>query len=224
MTIHFLPRNTILFLSGLALISCTSSTQANRAMEVGGTILGLGSAVFLIGYASSVDENPGNNAWPLIPLGGVISSAGFWTLVVGAISKPPLVNNEALQEQISGLSSQLEWQGIAIQRNTPESSSRNLLASVPRRIPSSPHIDSELTNELGYLTLSVPCYGPLVAALKIYSQDGDLLHVIRSDLERDNYYYFPIDQTFIDLESQDISYEVCNRILEYSEFLQIPSF
>lgn len=224
MTLHFVLRNTILFLSGLALISCTSSTQATRAMEVGGSMLGFGSALSFIGYASSTDENLGNNAWPLIPVGGLIFSAGFWTLLVGAISKPSLVDNEALQEQISSLSSQLEWQGIAIQRNTPESSNRNLSVTTPRRIPPSPYIDSELTNELGYLTLSVPCYGPLVAALKIYNQDGDLLHIIHSDLERDNYYYFPIDQTFIDLQNQDISYEVCNRILEYSELSHVPVF
>ena len=210
-------RNVTMFFSALALIGCTSSTQATRAMQIGGATLGFGLASFAIGYGTSTDDNLEDNATALVPMGAVIFAAGFWTLIVGAVSKPSLTRMENLNRE-------LLYQGIILERLPTRSSRQTVPRNVPMRIPPSPDVNQRLTNEMGYITVSVPCYGPVIPALKVYDNDRTLLHVINSDLERDNYYYFPIDQDFIDLQGQDVFYEVCNRILHTNEYTQIPVF
>ena len=106
-------RNSIIFTCAMTLLCCTSSTQATRAMQIGGAMVGFGSAIFLTGYAT---RNDGSTF--LMPLGGVISSAGFWPLVIGAVTRPSLIRIESLNPQLR--------QGQVVPRIAPTS-----LPSIP---------------------------------------------------------------------------------------------
>ena len=98
-------RNAILLLSGLGLISCTSSTQANRAIGIGAAILGTGVIMSSVGYARSVDEDLSNNSKFLLPIGLSSLLIGEFTFITGAISQPLWSRVEGNTHNINRLSS-----------------------------------------------------------------------------------------------------------------------
>jgi hypothetical protein len=235
-----LSRTVIVLVSSLALTGCASSTQATRAMNVGGAMFGIGAVATLIGYSTSTDANLENNGGALLTVGGLVSGIGLWSLVIGAATRPGLRRIESLDREL-----QASRAASTVRSNTAPSLAAPAIAAptisepvlafnersgvnqpldaglmpiTVQYIDADTEISPRLANELGYVVVSAACYGSGSSQLRIYGQSGNLVHAILADLELNNSSYFPIDATLAGILNEDgllpspsHRYEVCNR-------------